>query len=160
MRQKRLWRFWRLMPRYDLTWAANAKYKADANNHQCKKVFQECDLVMVHQRWIHFPDVHTTLERCKYGQFVWHKRWRTILYALASRKLEYHPHIQYGWSVWILFRWWGVVKPNSRTCSFLNEGDWRRMVAIGVTFRGHNLGYMCPFWAHNIYIFEACDKTN
>ena len=48
---------------------ANAKYKAEANKHRRKKVFQEGDLVMAHLRQNRFLSIRTKLDKRKYGLF-------------------------------------------------------------------------------------------
>lgn len=49
--------------------AINPKYKTNADEHECKKVFQEGDLVMVHLWCSRFPSIRAKLEKQKFSPF-------------------------------------------------------------------------------------------
>ena len=104
--------------------AANVKYKAKADKHRRKKVFQEGDLVMAYLRQNRFPGIRTKLEKRKYGPFRVARKINDNIYVLqlpdnwiishtfnVADLFEYHPDDE------------ALYKPNSRTSSFPSEGD-------------------------------------
>lgn len=96
----------------------------DLDKHQCKKGFQEGDLVIVHLHQSRFLGILTKLDKIKYGPFRVAREINDNTYVLQLPK---NWNISHTLNVADLFEYHlndkAFYRPNSRTNSFPSEGD-------------------------------------
>lgn len=106
----------------------NAKYKAEADKHHCKKVFVRGDVVMAYLWQSCFPDICTKLEKEKHGPLRAKRKINNNAYDNAYvLQLRDNWNISHIFNVADLFEYRlddeDLYEPNSRISSFPSKGD-------------------------------------